>query len=85
LVDTYGFTEVGNIALECPDEHAGYQLNADSVFVEFIKDGETVSGGEEGEIVWTELTNTATPFIRYRIGDMGVPSDGLCSCERTLR
>jgi phenylacetate-CoA ligase len=84
LIDTYGCTEVGNIAWECPDEHSGYHLNADSVFVEFIRDEERVSGEEEGEIVLTDLTNMAMPFIRYRIGDTGIPSDGLCSCGRTF-
>lgn len=84
LIDTYGCTEVGNIGWECPSERVGYHLNADSALVEFNRDGEGVSSGEEGEIVLTDLTNTAMPFIRYRIGDIGVPDDSLCSCGRTL-
>jgi phenylacetate-coenzyme A ligase PaaK-like adenylate-forming protein len=67
LIDTYGCTETGDIAWECPNEHAGYHMNVDSVFVEFIKEGENVSSGEEGEIVLTDLTNMAMPFIRYKI------------------
>jgi phenylacetate-CoA ligase len=84
IIDSYGCMEVGDIAWECPDEHASYHINADSVFVEFLRDGENVAPGEEGEIVLTGLFNCAMPFIRYRIGDIGVPSDEQCPCGRTL-
>jgi len=84
IIDSYGCTEVGDIGWECPNEHVGYHLNTDSVFVEFIKEGNNVSDGEEGEIVLTDLTNTAMPFIRYKIGDIGLLGDSLCSCGRTL-
>lgn len=83
-IDSYGCMEVGDIAWECPDEHVNYHINADSVFVEFLRDGENVAPGEEGEIVVTCLFNHAMPFVRYRIGDIGVPSDEQCPCGRTL-
>ncbi|HKZ95121.1 MAG TPA: AMP-binding protein [Candidatus Bathyarchaeia archaeon] len=82
--DSYGCTETGDIAWECPDEHAGYHINIDSVIVEFINEGESVAPGEEGEIVLTYLFNHAMPFIRYKIGDVGVPIEEQCSCGRTL-
>lgn len=84
IIDSYGCTEVGDIAWECPEEDIGYHINADTVLVEFIKDGENVAPGEEGEIVLTNLFNYAMPLIRYDIGDVGVPSDEQCTCGRTL-
>jgi len=84
IIDSYGCTEVGDIAWECPEVDVGYHINADTVLVEFIKDGENVAPGEEGEIVLTNLFNYAMPLIRYNIGDVGVPSDEHCSCGRTL-
>jgi phenylacetate-CoA ligase len=84
IIDSYGCTEIGDIAWECPEEDIGYHVNADTVLVEFIKDGENVAPGEEGEIVLTNLYNYAMPLIRYNTGDVGVPSDEHCSCGRTL-
>jgi len=84
IIDSYGCMEAGDIAWECPDEHTGYHINSDSVLVEFVKDGESVAAGEEGEIVLTNLFNYAMPLIRYKIGDVGVPSDEQCTCGRTL-
>ncbi|MCW3981169.1 MAG: hypothetical protein NWF11_06800 [Candidatus Bathyarchaeota archaeon] len=82
-IDSYGCTEAGDIAWECP-ENSLYHVNADSILVEFVKDGERVAPGEEGEIVLTNLFSYAMPFIRYKIGDVGIPSDARCSCNRTL-
>jgi phenylacetate-CoA ligase len=84
VIDSYGCAETGDIAWECPEEHQGYHMNTDSVLVEFIRDGENVAAGEDGEVVLTSLFNTAMPFIRYKVGDIGVPSDEQCSCGRTL-
>jgi len=83
VFDMYGCTECRDVAWECP-EHNGYHLNVESTMVEFIKDGEAVSPGEEGEIVLTNLHNRAMPLIRYTVGDIGVPSDELCTCGRSL-
>lgn len=84
IIDSYGCTEAGDIAWECPQSSARYHINCDSVLVEFVKDEESVNNDEEGEIVLTNLFNHAMPFIRYKIGDVGVPSDEKCSCGRTL-
>lgn len=84
VIDSYGCTEAWDISWQCPEEQKGYHINADSVLVEFVKNGENVAPGEEGEIVLTNLFNYAMPFIRYNIGDVGVPSDDKCPCGRTL-
>lgn len=83
LFDLYVSMEFGLISWEC-EAHAGYHINADSLVVEFIKNGESVRPGEKGSIVITSLFNPAMPLIRYNIGDVGIPSDESCSCGRTL-
>lgn len=80
----YATNESGLIAWECK-EHYGYHINSDNVILEFIKeDGTYAKVGEEGEIVLTNLNSYTMPFIRYRIGDIGIPSDEKCPCGRSL-
>lgn len=80
--DKYGAFEVKSIAWECRRHRM--HMDADSVITEFIKDGEPVAPGERGEVVVTNLWNKAMPFIRYKLGDIGTPSDETCACGRTL-
>jgi len=40
--------------------------------------------GEEGHIVVTDLMNRAMPFIRYKVEDVGIPTDRVCPCGRGL-
>jgi len=82
VFDNYGGEGIV-IAGQC--EYGAYHINAEGVIVEFIKsDGQPARPGELGEIVLTDLNNYAMPFIRYKIGDIGVPSDKMCSCGRGL-
>ena len=84
VTDRYGCEEVGLIACEC-EQHNGMHLNADHVVVEFLReDGSPAACGEEGNIVVTDLINRGMPLIRYRIEDVGVPSDRTCECGRGL-
>lgn len=83
MIDHFGCVELNRTAWEC-SEHAGYHIDADAVVMEFIENEETVSPGERGEIVYTGLYNYAMPLIRYKIGDIGIPSDESCSCGRGL-
>ena len=82
--DRYGSEEVALIACEC-EQHQGMHLNIEHLFIEFLRpDGTDAQAGEEGAIVITDLLNRGMPFIRYRIEDVGVPSDRTCSCGRGL-
>jgi phenylacetate-coenzyme A ligase PaaK-like adenylate-forming protein len=82
--DRYGCEEVSLIASEC-EKHEGMHLNVDHLVIEFLReDGTEAKAGEEGSIVVTDLLNRAMPLIRYRVEDMGVPSDRRCSCGRGL-
>ena len=84
VTNRYGCEEVGLIACEC-EKHDGMHLNTDHLYIEFIKeDGMPAKTGEEGTIVITDLINHGMPLIRYRIEDVGVPSDRKCSCGRGL-
>ena len=83
VFDYYSGRDTTLQAGECP-EHSGYHLAIETGVVEFVKDDEHVAPGELGEIVITDLSNYAMPFIRYEIGDLGVPSDETCPCGRRL-
>lgn len=84
VTNRYGCEEVGLIACEC-EEHNGMHLNADHLYVEFIReDGMPARPGEEGKIVVTDLLNQGMPLIRYRVEDVGVPSNRRCPCGRGL-
>ena len=83
VFNRYGCEEVSLIACEC-EAHEGLHLNLNTLIVEFIRDGRPVRAGEAGAIVVTDLTNYGMPFIRYKVGDVGIPSENLCSCGRSL-
>ncbi|MCK4626505.1 MAG: phenylacetate--CoA ligase family protein [Phycisphaerae bacterium] len=82
VVNGYGSREGGFIAHECPEGRM--HITSENVIVEFIKDGEPVGPGQDGEIIVTHLDNYAMPFIRYQTGDIGQPSDETCPCGRGL-
>jgi phenylacetate-CoA ligase len=71
------------IAAEC-ELHNGMHINAETIFIEIVRDGERVPAGELGEIVLTNLEATATPFIRYNIKDVGSLMAEPCACGRGL-
>jgi len=62
VFDYYGTREVGAIAAECR-EHCGYHITAENVVLEFIREGEHVSCGENGAILITGLRNYGMPLI----------------------
>lgn len=84
LFDQYAIVELERIAWQCP-ERRGYHVDADLIITQFVdENGDEVSTKESGQIVCTSLFNYAMPFIRYAVGDIGVPSDEKCPCGRTL-
>ena len=48
---------------------------SDGTIIEFIKGGKNICDHEPGEIVITRLYNYEMPLIRYKLGDVGIPSD----------
>ncbi len=83
VFDQYGCVELGRTAWECT-ERFRFHIDVEAVVMEFVRGGEQVSPGEEGEVVYTGLYNFAMPLIRYKSGDIGVPTDEKCPCGRGL-
>ncbi|MEW6298656.1 MAG: hypothetical protein AB1671_13045 [Thermodesulfobacteriota bacterium] len=78
VIESYGCTEVGAIAAECPA--GSLHVFAEHVHVEIFRDEEPAAPGEFGDIVATSLTNRAMPLVRCRIGDRGRLSLEPCPC-----
>jgi phenylacetate-CoA ligase len=82
VYDAYGMIELGAVgAGEC-SEHNGLHLSP-YVLVEVVdpQTGELLPRGELGELVFTTLLQQASPFLRYRSGDLGrLLPDELCPC-----
>ncbi len=78
----YGHVESCALFGYC-DQSNDYHVQAEYGCVEFLKeDGTPAQPGEAGEIVATNFENRALPLIRYRTGDLAVPSERLCTCGR---
>jgi phenylacetate-CoA ligase len=84
--DVYGLTELcgPGVSCECP-EHKGLHIWEDHFIVETINSetGEVLSEGEEGELVFTPLSKTGLPLLRYRTRDISVIETDMCPCMRT--
>lgn len=73
-VDIYGLSEVmgPGVAQECVETKDGPTIWEDHFYPEIIDPvtGEVLPDGEEGELVFTNLTKEAMPVIRYRTRDL---------------
>lgn len=82
VFNRYGLRECGgSVAQDC-EEHNGLHVNTELYYLEVVKDGETVSEGERGKVVITDLYNMVMPIIRYETGDIGVYGGNSCLCGR---
>ena len=79
VYNRYGGREVGLIGMECAEGRM--HINCRDLYLE-IDSPDPYS--EPGEILITQLNNYAMPFIRYRIGDVGMLSDEMCPCGSEL-
>jgi phenylacetate-CoA ligase len=79
----YGCREGGYVGSEC-NQHTGYHINSSSIYMEFVNDRGKASPGELSNIIFTDLFNYDMPFIRYQIGDLGIPSQEKCACGSPL-
>lgn len=72
VIDHYGLTEVGPVAVEPSTDPGGLDVLADSYFAEVVDPATLVPtpAGEVGELVLTTLARTACPLVRYRTGDL---------------
>jgi phenylacetate-CoA ligase len=72
VIDHYGLTETGPVALQRPGAADRLEIIEESYFAEIIhpQGNMAVSSGETGELVLTSLGRTACPLLRYRTGDL---------------
>ena len=81
--DKYSAREVGEMATQCPVSGL-YHVQSETVFLEVRKsDGTHAKEGEVGQVLVTNLHNTAMPIIRYAIDDFAEVGP-TCSCGRGL-
>ena len=83
----YGMTEMGlGGGVECR-AHSGYHLREADMLFEIIDpdSGHPVPEGEYGEVVFTTLTRTGMPLLRYRTGDISRFLPGRCPCGTILK
>ncbi|HHY26709.1 MAG TPA: phenylacetate--CoA ligase family protein, partial [Desulfitobacterium dehalogenans] len=83
----YGMTEMGlGGGVDCQGFN-GYHLREADLYFEIInpQTGRPVRGGQRGEVVFTTLTRTGMPLIRYRTGDYSRFIPEACPCGTVLR
>jgi phenylacetate-CoA ligase len=81
----YGLTEMGlGVAVEC-EARDGFHFNEGDLYLEIVdpQTGQPVEQGEEGELVFTALSFTGTPLIRYRTHDIAHFITEPCACGAT--
>ena len=82
VFNEYGCGELGTIAHEC--EKGSLHVHAENLLVEILDPDTGLPANGPGEVVVTELNNTAMPLIRYRLGDFAEMSFRGCACQRSL-
>jgi phenylacetate-coenzyme A ligase PaaK-like adenylate-forming protein len=83
----YGTTEMGfGGGVEC-EAFAGYHMREADLLFEIVDpvSGRAVPDGEPGEVVFTTLTRTAMPLVRYRTGDLSRLLPKPCPCGTVLQ
>lgn len=85
--DIYGLTEIAGpgVAFECLEKN-GMHVNEDHVIPEIIDPvtEKQLPYGTPGELVFTTITKTGMPMIRYRTHDICTLYVDKCKCGRTL-
>ena len=81
LYMTYASTELGaSLGAECP-EKTGYHLHEYDYAVEILRP----DADGFGEVVFTTLTRSVMPLVRYRTGDVARLVPGACACGLPFR
>jgi phenylacetate-CoA ligase len=83
IEDNYSSQEAGTIAIQCPASGL-YHVMSEALIVEVVDaKGKACREGETGRVLVSDLTNLATPLIRYDIGDYAEVGPA-CPCSRGL-
>lgn len=84
LIETYTSTEGGLVAWQCM-QGSRWHVAETNVLCEIVDEAGRPTTGL-GHIVITDLTNTATPILRYRgLGDLARWDPEPCSCGSSAR
>lgn len=84
VLSTYQAVEALRLAFQC-ERRAGFHLSLDAVAVRVVDEhGRTLGPGGTGHIIISNLTNRATVFLNYQLGDVVTLSPSACPCGRTL-
>ncbi len=86
--DIYGLSEIigPGVACESADSDGMLTVAEDHFYPEVVDaDGNPVPDGTPGELVFTTLTKTGMPLLRYRTGDVATLADPVPGSPRTLR
>jgi phenylacetate-CoA ligase len=84
LIETYTSTEGGLVAWQCV-QGSRWHIAETNVLCEIVDDNGRPTT-DLGHIVITDLTNTATPILRYRgLGDLARWDVELCPCGSSAR
>jgi phenylacetate-CoA ligase len=81
FANIYGTSEFGHVAASC-GRSPGMHLFEDLFIVEIMQRNRAVAPGAVGRLVITDLVNTAMPFVRYDVGDLGRLHRDPCPCGR---
>jgi phenylacetate-CoA ligase len=87
-LDIYGLSEIigPGVACESLDSEGLLNVAEDHFYVEAIDaHGDPVPDGTPGELVFTTLTKTGMPLLRYRTGDVAALAGPVPGAPRTLR
>ncbi len=87
-LDLYGLSEIIGPGVACESLDSAGMLNVaeDHFYVEALDpDGHPVPDGTPGELVFTTLTKTGMPVLRYRSGDVAALAGPAVGSARTLR
>ncbi|GAB3285019.1 phenylacetate--CoA ligase family protein [Parasphingorhabdus pacifica] len=87
-LDIYGITEIIGPGVACESLDSGGLLNIaeDHFYPEVVApDGTPLPDGTRGELVFTTLTKTGMPLLRYRTGDIATLHPPEPDAPRTLR
>lgn len=78
VFDGYSMRDGGANAMDCDKQNL--HISTERAIVEFVRDSKL----KKKRIILTDAYNYVFPFIRYDVGDIGLPSNEKCSCGRTL-
>ncbi|OLF14873.1 phenylacetate--CoA ligase [Actinophytocola xanthii] len=87
-LDIYGLSEIIGPGVACESLDSDGMLNVaeDHFLVETVdRNGHPVPDGTPGELVFTTLTKTGMPLLRYRTGDVATLAGPVPGAPRTLR